>query len=145
MMIKFNLNNFEPVPEGTRNLLITDAKAVPSGKPSKIEMTFKDTETNRTLMNNYNLTVPGAVNAFGFLCRVAFELQNMDEFDTNNIKDFIGKIVECEVVHTEGTQPRDDGSLPVFANISKVVKLVKPSNNDCVSPREVVSVGDDLD
>ena len=147
MVVKFNLSNFEPVPEGTRIMTITEAKAVPSGKPSKIEMTFKDNETGRTIKNNYNLTLSGGLMAFGFLCRTAFELKDMDEFDTNDVGKFVGRVLECEVVHTEGTSPREDGTLPIFANIKKVVSLV--SNNtetaEGTSPRASIPVGNDLD
>lgn len=150
MKITFNLQNFEPVPEGTRKMTITEAKAVPSGKPNKIETTFKDIETGRTLKNNYGLTNSGGLNAFGYLCRVAFNMKDMDEFDTDNINKLVGKTVLCEVVHTEGTQPREDGSLPIFANIKKVISLVgeeqkSATANTGTSPRASIPVGNDLD
>lgn len=152
MMIKFNLQNFDPVPEGTRRMVITEAKATPSGKPSKIEITFKDIETGRTLKSNYNLQLSGGLMAFGFLCRTAFELKDMDEFDTNDVSKFVGRVLECEVVHTEGTQPREDGTLPVFANVKRVTRLVSTSrettlkvDNVNASPRASIPVGDDLD
>ena len=53
MVVKFNLQNFDPVPEGTRKMIITEAKATPSGKPSKIEITFKDIETYKEMLENY--------------------------------------------------------------------------------------------
>ena len=152
MVVKFNLQNFDPVPEGTRRMVITEAKAIPSGKPSKIEITFKDIETGRTLKSNYNLQLNGGLMAFGFLCRTAFELKDMDEFDTNDVSKFVGRVLECEVVHTEGTQPREDGTLPVFANVKRVTRLVSTSqettlkvDNVNTSPRVSIPVGDDLD
>ena len=145
MVVKFNLQNFDPVPEGTRRMVITEAKAIPSGKPSKIEITFKDIETGRTLKSNYNLQLNGGLMAFGFLCRTAFELKDMDEFDTNDVSKFVGRVLECEVVHTEGTQP-------VFANVKRVTRLVSTSqettlkvDNVNTSPRASIPVGDDLD
>ena len=151
MVVKFNLQNFDPVPEGTRRMVITEAKATPSGKPSKIEITFKDIETGRTLKSNYNLQLNGGLMAFGFLCRTAFELKDMDEFDTNDVSKFVGRVLECEVVHTEGTQPREDGTFPVFANIKKVLRRLdveEPYTGETTttSPRaSIKSVGNDLD
>ena len=76
----------------------------------------------------------------------------MDEFDTNDVSKFVGRVLECEVVHTEGTQPREDGTLPVFANVKRVTRLVSTSrettlkvDNLNTSPRASIPVGDDLD
>lgn len=148
MVVKFNLQNFEPVPAGKRVMIITEAKAVPSGKPTKIELTFKDKETNKTIKNSYNLMLNGGLMAFGFLCRTVFELKDMQEFDTNDVSKFVGKVVECEIIHTEGTQEREDGTLPTFANIKRVIALVNTNNetsNEVVSPRASIPVGNDLD
>lgn len=161
-VVKFNLEKFEPVPAGERMLEITDAKCTPSGKPSKMDVTFKDVETGRILKNSYKFDVQGSLMAMGFLCRVALELPDMGEFDTANCGKLIGKIVKCEVIHTEGTQPKEDGTLPVFANIKKVLELVtdkkenyvdsdlddvlSKKSNTSKSPRSAIStLGDDLD
>lgn len=147
MKINFNLQNYEPVPEGIRVMTITKAKATPSGKPSKIETVFKDNATGRTIINNYGLDSNGGLMAFGFLCRVAFNMQDMDSFDTDNVSELVGKVVKCEVVHTEGTSPREDGTLPIFANIKKVVALVSDNTEptEGTSPRASIPVGNDLD
>lgn len=144
MKIKFNLNSFEPVPAGIRRMEITEAKAIPSGKPSKIEITFKDMETSRIIKNNYNLTIPGGLNAFGFLCRTAFNLADMDEFDTDNVKDFVGRRLLCEVVHTKGTEPRDDGSYTIFANIKKVSTIPDDVQEE-LNPRELIAKNTEMD
>ena len=123
MKILFNIENYAPVDAGERVLVIKDAKCVPSGKPTKIELTFEDIDTKRTLKSSYNFSVDGAMRAFGFLCRTALDLPDMGEFDTTiDTPKLIGVKLVCEVVHTEGTQPREDGTLPVFANISKVLR-----------------------
>ena len=49
MKILFNLEQYKPVDAGERVLTIKEAKCTPSGKPSKIELTFEDNETKRTL------------------------------------------------------------------------------------------------
>lgn len=131
-VIKFNLEKFEPVPEGIRVLEITEAKCTPSGKPSKMSVTFKDIETNRILKNDYKFDVQGSLMAMGFLCRTALELPDMGEFDTKDAGKLVGKLVKCEIVHTEGNQQKEDGTYPIFANIKKVLELVTktPVEND---------------
>ena len=148
MVVRFNLASYEPVDEGDRILKITEAKCTPSGKPSKIELTFKDVVTDRTLKSSYSFSTEGAMRAFAFLCRIALDLPDMGEFDTvADTPKLIGKQLLCEVVHTEGTQPREDGTFPVFANISKVKELIEPTETSTVastatSPRNSIPTGD---
>ena len=148
-MIKFDLASFEPIPEGERTLQITKAECKPSGKPTAMHVTFKDVLTNRTLTNRYDFSNPGGLTAMAIMCRIALNLADMDEFDT--IKDtpkLVGKVLKCEVIHNEGNQPREDGTLPIFANIKKVISLVNdgglPNNIENASPRQTI-IGNDLD
>ena len=147
--IKFDLASFEPIPEGERVLEITKAECKPSGKPTAMHVTFKDILTSRTLINRYDFSNPGGLTAMAILCRIALDLADMDEFDTNtDTPKLVGKIVRCEIVHNEGTQPREDGTLPIFANIKKVISLENdnglPNNLENASPRQKI-VGNDLD
>ena len=148
-MIKFDLASFEPVPEGERTLEITKAECKPSGKPTEMTVTFKDILTNRTLVNRYNFSNAGGLTAMAIMCRIALGLEDMDEFDT--IKDtpkLIGRRLKCEIVHNQGTQPREDGTYATFANIKKVISLANdnglPTNLENASPRQTV-IGSDLD
>ena len=147
--IKFDLATFEPIPEGERVLEITKAECKPSGKPTAMHVTFKDILTNRTLVNRYDFSNPGGLTAMAIMCRIALELADMDEFDTTtDTPKLVGKRLRCEVIHNEGTQPREDGTLPIFANIKKVISL--ENNNDLpkglenASPRQKI-IGNDLD
>lgn len=148
-MIKFDLASFEPVPEGERVLEITKAECKPSGKPTEMTVTFKDILTNRTLNNRYNFSNAGGLTAMAIMCRIALGLEDMDEFDT--IKDtpkLVGKRLKCEIIHNQGTQPREDGTFATFANIKKVISLVNdntvPNNVANPSPRQTI-IGNDLD
>lgn len=154
MMIKYNLNTYEPVPMGERVLQITDAKCVPSGKPQKLEITYKDVETGRTLKSSYSFNIPGALMAMGFLCKTVLKMEDSGEFDTiNDTPKLVGKKILAVIKHVEGTTEREDGTLPVFANIEKVISLIENTNinvniNDLdvtVSGRSTIQVGDDLD
>jgi len=148
--IKFDLASFEPVPEGERTLTITKAECKPSGKPTAMHVTFKDLLTGRIINNRYDFNNPGGLTAMAILCRIALDLSDMDEFDTTtDTPKLVGKMLKCEVIHNEGTQPREDGTLPIFANIKKVISLVNndnglPANTDNASPRQKI-VGNDLD
>ena len=125
MKIKFDLATFEPIPEGERVLEITKAECKPSGKPTEMIVTFKDTATNRTLNNRYNFANSGGLTAMAIMCRIALGLEDMDEFDTvSDTPKLVGKRLNCEVIHNQGSQPREDGTYATFANIKKVISLV---------------------
>lgn len=147
MKIVFNLRSFEPIDEGERILKITKAECKPSGKPQKAEITFTEVSTGKTLQNRYDFNNQYGLMAFGFLCRTALSIPDMGEFETNDIDKLVGKVVKCEIVHTQGTQPREDGSFPVFANIKKVISLVEENNvqTSTASGRASIPATDDLD
>ena len=145
--IKFDLASFEPIPEGERILEITKAECKPSGKPTALHVTFKDVLTNRTLINRYDFTSSGGMTAMAIMCRIALDLADMDEFDTaTDTPKLVGRRLKCEIVHNEGTQPREDGTLPVFANIKKVISLASDNQAPIpnASPRQTI-IGNDLD
>lgn len=148
MLIKMNLKgNFPKVPEGERILEITNAECRPSGKPTRLEVTFKDSE-GATLVNRYDFE-RGAYQ-MGMLCSIALGLHDGDDFDT--VKDtprLVGKKVLCEVVHNKGTKPNENGEFPTFVNIKKVISLVDEETGEVedLSPRNMISnqTYDDLD
>jgi len=148
MKIKFDLATFEPIPEGERILEIIKAECKPSGKPTAMHVTFKDTETKRTLNNRYDFTSSGGMTAMAIMCRIALNLADMDEFDTiTDAPKLVGRKLLCEVVHNEGTQPKEDGTLPIFANIKKVIALADTTTVTATteaSPRQRI-IGNDLD
>ena len=125
MKIKMNLNgNFKLCPEGERVLTITKAECTPSGKPDKLKVTFQDSEGG-FVNSKYDFTNDKSVWAMGMMLSKALELEDGDEFDTKtDTPKLIGKKLLCEIVHTQGTKPNEDGELPTFANIKKVISLV---------------------
>lgn len=148
MKIKYNLNEgFKLVKEGERVLEITKAEAKPSGRPSKIVLGFKDIEDGATLQNNYDLSNNGAIYALGLVCKYTLGLEDEDEIDTaTDLPKLVGKKVVCEIVHNEGSQPREDGTLPKFANIAKVVGGVEETTGEVRTPRgSIPTIADDLD
>lgn len=148
MKIKYNLNEgFKLVKEGERVLEITKAEAKPSGKPTKIVLGFKDIEDGATLQNNYDLSNSGAIYALGLVCKYTLGLEDEDEIDTaTDLPKLVGKKVVCEIVHNEGSQPREDGTLPKFANIAKVVGGVEETTGEVRTARgSIPTIADDLD
>lgn len=143
MMIKMNLKgNFKTVPEGERVLTITKAEATPSGKPDKLKVTFQDSEGG-FINSQYKFDISGALYQMSMLVSTALGLEDGDEFDTkNDTPKLVGKKVLCEVIHVEGTRPNEDGELPVFANIKRILKLVEEESD---SPRNSIASNDDDD
>ena len=145
MRIKFNLNSgFKLVEEGIQVLEIIKAEAKPSGKPTAIILTFKSANGGQ-LMNRYSLDNQGALNAFGLVCKYTLDTKDEDEIDTNkDLPRLVGKKIVCEIVHNEGTTPKEDGTFPKFANIKRVIG--KPNETTATTARaSISSVADDLD
>ena len=149
MRTKMNLkNNFKLVEEGERVLEITKAECTPSGKPDKMKVTFKDSEGG-FINSQYNFDNDKSLFAMGKMLETALEFEDGDEFDTKtDPKRLIGKKLLCEVVHTQGTKPNENGELPTFANIKKTISLVTDdgevvSAND--SPRNAIADDDEDD
>lgn len=147
MKIKMNLkNNFKLVEEGERVLKITKAEAKPSGKPTSLVITFQDVDGG-FINSRYNFDNDKAIWAMSKLCEIALGLEDGDEFDTKtDTARLVGKELLCEVVHTQGTKPNNDGELPTFANVKKVISLADTSTGEIVdSPRNVIANQDDED
>lgn len=149
MLIKMNLkNNFKLVEEGERVLEITKAECTPSGKPDKMKVTFKDSDGG-FINSQYNFDNDKSLFAMGKLLETALGFEDGDEFDTkSDPKRLIGKKLLCEVVHTQGTKPNEDGELPTFANLKKTISLVTDDGEVVAnqSPRNAIADDeDDLD
>ena len=150
MKITMNLKgNFKLVEEGERVLTITKAECTPSGKPNKMKVTFQDVDGGY-INSQYNFDNDKSLFAMGKMLEVALGFEDGDEFDTKtDTEKLINKKLLCEVVHTQGTKPNDEGELPTFANIKKVLSLVTEDGdvtNDNSSPRSaIVDDEDDLD
>lgn len=150
MKIRMNLkSNFKIVPEGERVLKITKAECTPSGKPNKMKVTFQDTDGG-FINSQYNFDNDKSLFAMGKMLETALQFEDGDEFDTKtDPAKLVGKVLLCEVVHTQGTKPNDEGELPTFANIKKTISLVEETTGEVKSsesPRNIIADDeDDLD
>ena len=142
MKIKMNLkNNFKPVPEGERVLEITKAECKPSGKPNSLAVTFKDSEGG-FINTRYNFDNDKSLFAMGKMLETALDFEDGDEFDTkNDTPKLIGVKLLCEVVHSEGSKPNENGELPIFANIRKTISRISDDGEviETDSPRNTIS------
>lgn len=137
--------NFTLVPEGERVLKITKAECTPSGKPNKLKVTLTDTDGG-IINSQYSFDNDKALFAMGKLLEVALGFDDGDEFDTKtDCEKLVGKVLVGEVVHTEGTKPNENGELPIFANLKRVISLVSNETGEVESsPRNEIN-DDDLD
>jgi len=144
MKIKMNLkSNFKLVEEGERELKITKAEVRPSGKPNSLVVTFQDTEGG-FINNRYNFDNDKSLFAMGKLLEVALGFEDGDEFDTkSDTERLVGKTILCEVVHTQGNKPNENGELPTFANIKRTISLVEETSD--ISPRNAIANDDEDD
>lgn len=150
MLIKMNLqNNFKPVPEGQRVLEIIKAECKPSGKPTAMQVTFRDVETKSTLQNRYDFSSTGALTAMSIMINYALGLNDGDDFNTiADTPKLVGKRLLCEVKHSQGTTPREDGTFATFANIGKVLGAVDSASStgtattDTTSARQIIASND---
>ena len=148
MKIKMNLkNNFKLVEEGERVLTITKAECKPSGKPTNMKVTFQDSEGG-FINSQYNFDNDKSLFAMGKLLETALGFEDGDEFDTKtDAERLIGKKLLCEVVHTQGTKPNENGELPTFANVRKTISLVSDDGEvvSNQSPRNAIATDDEDD
>lgn len=148
MKIKMNLkNNFKLVKEGERVLEITKAECTPSGKPDKMTVTFKDTDGG-LLTNRYTFDNDKSLFAMGKLLETALSFEDGDEFDTKtDPQRLVGKKLLCEVVHTQGTKPNENGELPTFANLKRTISLITDDGEvvGTSSPRNAIAEDDEDD
>lgn len=128
-MIKFNLsNNYVMVPEGERKLTISDIVARPSGNPTEVVITWVDVENKGTIKET--IRFDKMLWKLSRLCQLAFGAEDGQEMDINEICNLLkGKTYLMEVVHTEGTTPREDGTLPKFANARKIISIEKEATS----------------
>lgn len=128
---------FRLMPEGPRVLHVESVSGVPRTKVSKVEVKFRDKD-GIPLINKYDLNNDGGYAAFYFLVKNGLGI-DLNEGDAFDLDDLVGEYIEVEIVHKEGSRPREDGTVATFANIKATLGPGKPFalNDDAsVSPDE---------
>jgi hypothetical protein len=119
---------FRLMPEGQQNLHIVKVEGLPRANVELVKVKFVN-EDGITLDNKYDLTSDGGYAAFYYLVLNGLGV-DLDEGDEFNIDDLDDKYVLVEIVHKEGTKPREDGSVAVFANIKATIGPGTPFGDD---------------
>lgn len=145
MKIKLKLkNNYKIVPEGQRILTVKNAEFRPAGVPKELRVTFEDSEGG-LINTRYDMTNDKSKWVMAIFISTALNLSSdEEEFETKDVGKLIGKKLLCEVVHRDGTKPNDNGEVPVFANINKIIKRIDDYTDTDLSPRNMIA-DDDFD
>lgn len=119
-MIKFNLSGgFKKVPEGEQILTITTCEPTPSGNPTGMKMVYTHADGSSI---QETISFDKALWKISQICNVVFGAQQDQEMSVDDVaKSLKGKSIKVEVVHRAGTQPREDGTFPTFANVNKIL------------------------
>ena len=117
---------FRTMPEGEQVLRIESVLGLPRANVTNVEIVFKN-EEGITLKNKYDLTSDGGYAAFYYLVSKGCGIELDGEFD---IDELVGRFVEVEIVHKEGTKLREDGTYPVFANIKSTIGPGEPFGDE---------------
>lgn len=107
--------------EGKQSVKIVEAKAVPTSKPQSIEITFLADNGGR-VKNTYTLN-SNDEKGFTVTCILLRALLGNDisEFDTDDVKYFVGKYLEVEIIHRTVPHRDDDTKTITFVNIAKIL------------------------
>ena len=117
----------------------------PRDIPNKMIIKYKDSDGG-TMQSTYNLGNPIQEQSMSYVICTALNLQDGDDFNVRRVNELIGKKLLCEVVHSEGKTVGNDGKLPVFANIKRVISLVNDDTGEVIdSPRNAIAEKEDFD
>lgn len=124
--MKIKLSNkpeFKLIPEGRNVLKITEAKAVPSGKPQAIEVKF-EAENGGKCQSIYNFNNEKGMFVLSLIIRNVFG--DCDEFETSRASELEGKFLEVEIKHTQKPSSTEEGKILTFVNIGKIIGSGEP-------------------
>lgn len=118
---------FSLIPEGEQNVRITDVKSASSVQSvggrrvstvSEVTVYFANADGDK-FNSRYNLAIDGGYAAFYYLVLNGLGIDISEgEFDVNEL---IGHYVIVDLVHRQGTKPKDDGTFATFVNIKRTI------------------------
>jgi len=141
--IKFNLsNNYQKMEAGEKILTIVDCKAVPSGNPTDVKIVWQD-EKKVQLTENINLD--RALWKISRICEATLKVTDGEEMSIEDMcKQLINTQVKALVEHRPGNKPREDGTIPTFANVTKIlggVEITSATPTQTENPRSSILEG----
>ncbi len=99
--IKTSKSGFQKVPEGMQELVVTDVKLVPSGKPQKVQFEYAH-ESGATCRESFAFTQPMQAKILGTRCDVLLNgtLPEGTEINTDDLPSmFLGKHLKAMIRH----------------------------------------------
>lgn len=114
---------FKLIPEGNQTLKIISAEVTPKAKPKQLELKFQH-QNGGTNERSYDWSKD--IELFLMTLIVRFALGDMDEFDTDNANELVGKYVEVLVEHTIKDSTKKAGETVTFANVTRIIGPGKP-------------------
>lgn len=143
--IKFNLNrNYALMEEGEKVVTLTSVEASPSGNPTDIKVIYTD-DKGATIQEKINLD--RALWKISAIAQAILNVQDGEEMTPADLcKQLKGKKLRVEVKHNQGSQPREDGTYPTFANVSKILGGVEEQSTSATptqseNPRSSILAG----
>ena len=122
MSIGMNFGEFKLVPEGEVVLFVKEAKAVPSGRPNKIQVNYVD-QDGGTINAEFKINNDKAMFAFSMLWKTAMGTTPAT-IEPQDIPQLNGKYVLSEVTHSVVESTKEEGKMLTFANVKKTLKVV---------------------
>lgn len=119
MKFKTVAGNFMLMKEGVKSLRIKSAEAKPKANPELIEVQFEDAE-GATVKNNYTLDSKNEIGCFVTSVLLQACFGEIEEFDTEDVPNLVGKFVEAEIVHNDVPSKKDSSKTTTFANIKRI-------------------------
>ena len=134
--IKTSKGGFKRVPEGEQELVVTDVKLVPSGKPQKVLFEYSH-ESGATLKESFSFTQPMQAKILGTRCDLALDgkVPEGTEIEVTDLPEmFLGKHLIAMIKH----HVTDDNK--TYVNI----KWVESFFDEQIESEEDMSDDDDL-
>ena len=142
--IKFNLSgNYKIMSAGEKILTITECKAIPSGNPTSIEIIWTDDE-NATIKEKIDLN--RALWKISRICEATLGVSDGEEMSIDEMcKKLTNAKAKCLVEHKNGTTQREDGTYPIFANVTKILggveEVTSATPTQTENPRSSILAG----
>ena len=128
---------FKNIPEGRTILKIVSVDEKPQF--DKVEVKLRNQE-GLTMLQKYDTSKEGGLNAYSFLARSAMDDFSLDEVEGD---DLIGRFVEADVTHTVVESTKDEDKTFTFVNIKNLKPSVGFEDED--DDEEMVEVDDEDD
>lgn len=121
MKVNLSTSEFKIVKEGSNVLKIVSAKAIPSGRPTQIEIKFEDKDGG-SITSNYEFSNNKSMFVFTLLVQKLLGVTE-STFDTDDLGKLVNKYVNVLIEHTNKPSTKNPGEVVTFANIKRIIDV----------------------